>query len=160
MNLNPICANSVYSLKTQSLIFFLIFFLIDLGIIIIGYTLILKCRQRNTSGQTVSSNTLLIPMVRALVTSDSLSWSIHLSAGSLQMGSNTCQISYVCRSEGFRLKGNERAKIAGSGLRLDRVKTGSTRVKESTRWHLNENLNDFGSLTCPVGNLSQIYPVL
>ena len=52
----------------------------------------------------------------------------------------------------FRLKGSQIATIAGSGLDLDRVKTGSTRLYEIPNSHLNRYNNDFGSLTCPVSS--------
>ena len=59
---------------------------------------------------------------------------------------------------GFRLKGKEIAKIAGSGPGLDRVKTVSTRVSE-TGTHDNIEIMEFGSLVCKVSSLSTIYLV-
>ena len=57
---------------------------------------------------------------------------------------------------GFRLKGTQRAKMAGSGPYGNRVKTGSTRVKELPGWSSNQEFNDFGTVTCPVSYLSPI----
>ena len=60
---------------------------------------------------------------------------------------------------GFKLKGTEIAKIAGSGPGLDRVKTGSIRLKEIPSSHLNREYTDFGSLICEVSSYSPIYLV-
>ena len=60
---------------------------------------------------------------------------------------------------GFRLKGTEIAKIAGSGPGLDRVKISSTRVTE-TGTHLIGEVIEFGSLVCKVGSLSPNFLVL
>ena len=59
---------------------------------------------------------------------------------------------------GFRLKGWEIAKTAGSGPDLDRVKTVSTRVRELPDHLLRDKL-EFGSLLCEVSSLSPIYLV-
>ena len=59
----------------------------------------------------------------------------------------------------FRLKGTERAKIAGSGPDLDRVKTGSTLLWEVPKYHLNREYFDFGSISCEVSSFSPIYLV-
>ena len=69
-------------------------------------------------------------------------------------------VNIICLPiRGFRLKGSQIAKIAGSGPGLDRVKTGSTRVMEIPNDHLNQEKNDFGFKICKVSSFSLIYLV-
>ena len=66
-------------------------------------------------------------------------------------------VNIICLPvRGFSLKGEQIATIAGSGPGLDRVKTGSTRVKEIPDYHLNREHNDFEFMTCEVSSLSPI----
>ena len=70
-------------------------------------------------------------------------------------------VNIICLPDrGFRLKGIQIAKIAGSGPGLNRVKTGSTRLREIPSSHLITEYFDFGLISCQVRSLSQIYLVL